>query len=112
MTNPYQTAWKVLQQQIEQGKTGWGKRELLAVMGQIELGVLRGNYVAPTVLVAEPLARYFSPQCEDAEKQADFELDKAIDGGLVGSGIRAGLSEQDLQALEAELDRAEEARVE
>ena len=93
--NPYQEMWDALQDRVKNGKTGWGKNELLAVMREIEIGTWRGNY---------------APSERESEMMADLELDKAIDNGLMGSAVGAGLSEADIVALEAELDKVEDTQ--
>ena len=99
-SNPYETMWKVLTERVQAGKTGWGKNEVLAVMREIELGVWRGNYKA-------------NKDCSEIEEmqKADLELDKAIDNGLMGSGICEEIPQADIEALEALLNEQEESRI-
>jgi len=93
MANTYELMWNTLARRLEKGKAGWGKHELLVQMKEIEIGVWRGSY---------------TPYDAESEKIADLELDKAINNGLLGSGLQAELSEADIQELEVGLDRNEE----
>ena len=104
MSNPYETMWKVLAERVQTGKTGWGKNEVLSVMREIELGVWRGNYMAD---------RICSRDCSEAEleQQADLELDKAIDNGLMDSESCEEIPQADLEAVETILNELEESRI-
>jgi len=79
MMNPYETMWKVLLERIEDGKTGWGKQEMLAQMREIEVGALRVYYQANCLL--QSFQSMSIPELEAAQAEVVRQLGKEQPSG-------------------------------
>jgi len=97
--SPYEKMWISLQERIEQGKTGWGKQELLAIMREIEIGTWRKASFQGTTQLNE----------RETEVIADLETDKYVDRHLCIAGLMGSIpfTEAEIKELEALLDKEE-----
>jgi len=97
MSSPYELMWNTLARRLGQGKTGWGKHELLAQMKEIEIGVWRQT-------------NYLVPLLED-EATADEQLADYLDMILWSDKSPVPLDLVDLDEMEFMLNEAEETQV-